>query len=69
MEMPPEQHPGHDRSYKGKVIVHARKHPGAIALCGLDAGWGESTTSRSRVTCPACAAQVETRLEKRRTRG
>ena len=55
--MPPEQHPGHDRTYKGKLTVHARKHPGAISLCGQDAGWGDSTTARSKVTCKLCVAE------------
>jgi hypothetical protein len=66
MAMPPEQHPGHDRTYKGKLTVHARKHPGAISLCGQDAGWGDSTTARSRVTCKLCLAEIERRLKESR---
>ena len=40
----------------------ARKHPGAIALCGQDAGAGRSTTRRSEVTCGRCLAEIQRRL-------
>ena len=62
--MPPEQHRGHDRGSKVPLAVHARKHPGAIALCGTEAGWGKSTTRRSEVTCPSCLREIALRLEK-----
>jgi hypothetical protein len=64
--MPPEGHRGHDRTYRGKVIVHARKHPGAISLCGHEAGWGGSTTRRSEVTCGACLAEIQRRVASRK---
>ena len=43
-------------------MVNARKHPGAISLCGEDPGWGDSTTFRSKVTCKVCLAEIERRL-------
>jgi hypothetical protein len=43
-------------------VVNARKHPGAISLCGEDPGWGDSTTFRSKVTCKVCLAEIERRL-------
>jgi hypothetical protein len=66
--MPPEQHPGHDRNYRGPLIVHARKHPGAISLCGQEPGWGDSTIYRSRVTCKLCLAEIERRLKELKAR-
>ena len=71
----PEQHP---RRLRGgelvaqrlqrseRAIVHARKHPGAISLCGKDAGAGASTTRRSEVTCGRCLAEIDRRLAARK---
>jgi hypothetical protein len=64
--MPPEQHRGHDRRYKGSVAVHARKDAHSVGLCGIEPGWGEWTTKRSEVTCSECKREVERRLERRR---
>jgi len=61
----PEQHPRRLRGAElvaRRLIVHARKHPGAISLCGQDAGAGGSTTRRSLVTCGRCLAEIERRL-------
>ena len=65
----PEQHPRRLRGgelVERRLIVHARKHPGAISLCGQDAGSGGSTTRRSQVTCGRCLAEIERRLAKER---
>jgi hypothetical protein len=65
----PEQHP---RRLRGgelvarRLAVHARKHPGAISLCGQAAGAGGSTTKRSLVTCGRCLAEIERRLRARK---
>jgi hypothetical protein len=65
----PEQHPRRLRGAElvaHRLAVHARKHPGAISLCGKDAGSGESTTRRSLVTCGRCLAEIERRLKDRK---
>ena len=67
----PEQHPRRLRGgelVEQRLAVHARKHPGAISLCGKDAGSGESTTRRSLVTCGRCLAEIERRLQDRKDR-
>jgi hypothetical protein len=67
----PEQHPRRLRGAElvaQRLVVHARKHPGAIALCGKDAGSGESTNRRSKVTCGRCLAEIDRRLRERRRR-
>jgi hypothetical protein len=64
----PEQHPRRLRGgelVEQRLTVHARKHPGAISLCGQDAGAGASTTRRSQVTCGRCLAEIERRLTER----
>jgi hypothetical protein len=64
----PEQHPRRLRGgelVERRLTVHARKHPGAISLCGQDAGAGGSTTRRSEVTCGRCLAEIERRLAER----
>jgi hypothetical protein len=66
--MPPEQHRGHDRGSKVPIAVHARQHPTAVALCGTEPGWGKSTTSRSKVTCPSCLREIELRLAEKKPR-
>jgi len=61
----PEQHPRRLRGgelVERRLTVHARKHPGAIALCGQDPGAGRSTTRRSEVTCGRCLAEIQRRL-------
>ncbi len=65
----PEQHPRRLRGaelVEQRLTVHARKHPGAISLCGKDAGSGASTTRRSQVTCGRCLAEIERRLKERK---
>ena len=62
----PEYRAGHDRSYTGPVIIHARKDANSIALCGLRFGFGPFTTSRRSVTCERCIAEIERRLAERR---
>jgi hypothetical protein len=65
----PEQHPRRLRGaelVERRLTVHARKHPGAISLCGQDAGAGQSTTRRSQVTCGRCLAEIDRRLAERR---
>jgi len=65
----PEQHPRRLRGgelVEQRLIVHARKHPGAISLCGKDAGAGASTTRRSEVTCGRCLAEIDRRLAARK---
>ena len=65
----PEQHPRRLRGAElvvQRLTVHARKHPGAISLCGKDAGSGESTTRRSQVTCGRCLAEIDRRLKARK---
>jgi hypothetical protein len=70
----PEQHPRRLRGAElveqrlQRSIVHARKHPGAISLCGKDAGSGQSTTRRSLVTCGRCLAEIDRRLKERKKR-
>jgi hypothetical protein len=62
----PEQHPrrlrGGELVERRLAIVHARKHPDAISLCGQAAGTGGSTTRRSQVTCGRCLAEIQRRL-------
>ena len=65
----PEQHPRRLRGgelVERRLTVHARKHPGAISLCGQAAGAGQSTTRRSQVTCGRCLAEIDRRLAERR---
>jgi hypothetical protein len=65
----PEQHPRRLRGgelVERRLTVHARKHPGAIALCGQDGSAGQSTTRRSLVTCGRCLAEIDRRLTERR---
>jgi len=65
----PTQHPRRLRGaelVEQRLTVHARKHPGAISLCGKDAGSGESTTRRSQVTCGRCLAEIDRRLKARK---
>jgi hypothetical protein len=67
----PEQHPRRLRGAElvaQRLTVHARKHPGAISLCGKDAGAGTSTTRRSEVTCGRCLAEIDRRLAARRNK-
>jgi hypothetical protein len=64
LELPP----GHDGSYRGPVIVHARERERAEALCGTPAGWGAWSRSRKAITCEACRRVIEERLEARRPR-
>jgi hypothetical protein len=60
-EQPPRRLRGGDLVER-RLAVHARKHPGAISLCGQAAGAGASTTRRSLVTCGRCLAEIERRL-------
>ena len=65
----PEQHPRRLRGgelVERRLTVHARKHPGAISLCGQQGGSGQSTTRRSLVTCGRCLAEIDRRLAERR---
>jgi len=65
----PEQHPRRLRGgelVERRLTVHARKNPGAISLCGQDAGAGQSTTRRSQVTCGRCLAEIDRRLAQRK---
>jgi len=65
----PEQHPRRLRAgelVERRLIVHARKHPDAISLCGQVPGAGQSTTRRSLVTCGRCLAEIDRRLSERR---
>ena len=67
----PEQHPRRLRGaelVERRLLVHARKHPGAISLCGQEAGAGGSTTRRSLVTCGRCLAEIQRRLAQRKKR-
>lgn len=67
----PEQHPRRLRGgdlVERRLTVHAREHPGAIALCGQGAGAGQSTTRRSEVTCGRCLAEIQRRLTARQPR-
>ena len=46
------------------VVIHARAHPLAVALCGAEPGtpW---TDRRGYVACPPCEAEIERRLRAR----
>ena len=65
----PEQHPRRLRGgelVERRLAIHARKHPGAISLCGQEEGAGQSTTRRSQVTCGRCLAEIDRRLAARK---
>jgi hypothetical protein len=65
----PEQHPRRLRGgdlVERRLTVHARRHPGAISLCGQAPGAGQSTTRRSLVTCGRCLTEIDRRLAERR---
>jgi hypothetical protein len=40
------------------LVVHARQAPDTTALCGAEAGEGQSTARRSEVTCGPCCVEI-----------